>query len=85
MSGFDVLERYGTAALLRFLGLALAFALLHLARMPVVLTARALEVAMQRIDTHLTAGVSAASTGRRHPHQPSTRPPRRAREPGRSP
>ncbi|MBA0124666.1 hypothetical protein H0B56_03835 [Haloechinothrix sp. YIM 98757] len=71
MSGFDVLERYGTAALLRFLGLALAFALLHLARMPLVLTARALEVAMQRIDGHLTAGVTAA---RRHPHQPSARP-----------
>jgi hypothetical protein len=50
MTTFDVLNRYGTAALLRFVGLVVLFCLLHLARLPLVLLARVLEVSMRRVD-----------------------------------
>ncbi|MEU3274513.1 hypothetical protein ABZ639_27025 [Saccharomonospora sp. NPDC006951] len=50
MSTFDVLRTYGTAALLRFVGAVVLFLIFHLIRIPLVLVARVLEVAMRRID-----------------------------------
>lgn len=64
MSTFDVLARYGTAALLRFVAAVLVFLLLHLARIPLVLAARVLEVAMRRLDTY---AARQASQPPRHP------------------
>lgn len=54
MSANDVLDRYGTAALLRFVGAVVLFTLLHLLRWPFVLLARLLEIGMGRIDAYLT-------------------------------
>ncbi|PXY31105.1 hypothetical protein [Prauserella muralis] len=64
MSTFDVLARYGTAALLRFVGAVVLFLLLHLARIPLVLLARVLEIAMRRIDAY------AARQASRPPRRP---------------
>jgi hypothetical protein len=50
MSAFEVLQRFGTAALLRFTTAVAVFLLLHLLRIPLVLIARVLEVSMRRID-----------------------------------
>lgn len=58
MSAFDVLSRYGTATLLRFLGCVALFVALHLLRQPFVLAARLLEAGMRRVDARLTATVS---------------------------
>lgn len=54
MSATDVLSRYGTAALLRFLGAVAVFVALHLLRLPFLLIARLLEVGMGRVDAYLT-------------------------------
>lgn len=59
MSAFDVLERYGTAALLRFLGAVAMFVALHLLRLPFVLVCRLLEVGMRRVDVYLTTAATA--------------------------
>ncbi|GAA5103962.1 hypothetical protein [Haloechinothrix salitolerans] len=58
MSAFDVLERYGTAALLRFLGAVAMFVALHLLRLPFVLVCRLLEVGMRRVDVYLTTAAT---------------------------
>lgn len=58
MSAFDVLDRYGTAALLRFLGAVALFVALHLLRLPFVLLARVLEVGMGRVDGYLTGALT---------------------------
>lgn len=58
MSGFDVLSRYGTTALLRFLGCVALFVALHVLRQPFLLAARLLEAGMRGIDARLTATVS---------------------------
>ncbi|PRX43841.1 hypothetical protein B0I33_1094 [Prauserella shujinwangii] len=63
MSTFDVLARYGTAALLRFAGAVVLFLLLHLARIPLVLAARVLEVAMRRLDGYATRQASQPPRG----------------------
>jgi hypothetical protein len=54
MSTFDVLGRFGTAALLRFVGAVAVFLLLHLARIPLILAARVLEGVMRRLDAYAT-------------------------------
>lgn len=61
MSAFDVLDRYGTAALLRFLGAVALFVALHLVRLPFVLLARVLEVGMGRVDGYLTGALGTAT------------------------
>lgn len=71
MSAFDVLERFGTAALLRFLGAVAVFVLLHLVRLPLLTLARLLEVGMRRVDGYLTAAATAA----REPNPSHTSPP----------
>ncbi|RBM12126.1 hypothetical protein DI005_33240 [Prauserella sp. PE36] len=58
MSTFDVLRQYGTAALLRFAGAVVLFLVLHLVRIPLVLAARVLEVAMRRLDGFATRQAS---------------------------
>ncbi|WP_216210585.1 hypothetical protein [Amycolatopsis aidingensis] len=63
MSTFDVLRRYGTAALLRFAGAVLLFLLLHLVRIPLVLAARVLEVAMRRVDGYAVRQASQRPQG----------------------
>ena len=78
MSAFDVLERYGTAALLRFLGAVAMFVALHLLRLPFVLVCRLLEVGMRRVDVYLTT----AATARAHTwpaSDPDADPPRHGR------
>jgi len=55
MSAFEVLERYGTTALLRFLGAVAVFVALHLLRLPFLLLARLLEVGMCRVDAYLAS------------------------------
>jgi hypothetical protein len=58
MSARDVLARFGTWALLRFVLALLVFVLLHLARLPVLLLAVVLDSAMSRVDNAVTAAVS---------------------------
>lgn len=65
MSAFDVLDRFGTGALLRFLLAVAVFVTLHLLRLPMLLLARLLEVGMRRIDTYLT-GAATTEIGRAH-------------------
>lgn len=52
MSIFDVLQRFGTAALLRFTGAVAVFLLLHLIRIPLVVVARVLEISMRRVNAY---------------------------------
>ena len=78
MSAFDVLERYGTAALLRFLGAVAMFVALRLLRLPFVLVCRLLEVGMRRVDVYLTTAATArAYTG--PASDPDADPPRHRR------
>lgn len=70
MSTYDVLHRFGTAALLRFAGLVSLFVALHLIRVPFAALAAGLDAAMRRVDAATTARVSA--------HDYSTRNTRRA-------
>jgi hypothetical protein len=58
MSATDVLTRFGTFALLRFVLALLVFVFLHLARLPVLLLAVVLEGAMSRMDKAITSAVS---------------------------
>jgi hypothetical protein len=57
---FETVERLGTAALLRFAGAVVLFLALHLLRIPLVLIARVLEVALRRVDQYATAQASRA-------------------------
>lgn len=66
MSAFDVLSRFGTAALLRFLGAVVLFVLLHVLRIPVYLLAKVLEIGMRRVDGALQRAVSAAGPSKPH-------------------
>lgn len=63
MSVFEVLQRFGTAALLRFTGAVAVFLLLHLLRIPLVLVARVLEVSMRRIDAYAAKQASQPPRG----------------------
>jgi hypothetical protein len=62
----EVVDRFGTVALLRLLLLVTVFVVLHLARLPLVWVARALEVCMSRVDRAVVAGVSGP-----RPHRPN--------------
>jgi hypothetical protein len=62
MSIFDVLSRYGTAALLRFTAAVALFLLLHLIRIPLVLAARVLEISMHRINDYAARQASTPPT-----------------------
>lgn len=75
MSAFDVLDRYGTAALLRFLGAVALFVALHLVRLPFVLLARVLEVGMGRVDGYLTGALATGSGSATQPPGPSAHHP----------
>lgn len=58
MSASEVLARFGTWALLRFVLALLVFVVLHLVRLPVLLLAVVLDGAMSRVDRSVTAAVS---------------------------
>lgn len=60
MSTFDVLQRYGTAALVRFAGTVALFLVLHLVRIPFVLAERVLAGVMVRLNTYATAQATRA-------------------------
>ncbi|MBP2330621.1 hypothetical protein JOF56_011006 [Kibdelosporangium banguiense] len=64
MSATEVLQRYGTWALLRFVVALLVFVALHLVRLPLVWLAWVLEFGMSRVDRLVTAGVSGGYTAR---------------------
>lgn len=54
MTTFEVLDRFGTAALVRFVGALVLFLALHLIRMPLVVLVRVLETCMRRVDQYAT-------------------------------
>lgn len=54
MSIFEVLNRLGTLALLRFAAAIALFLLLHLLRIPLVLLAKVLKFSLLRIDRYAT-------------------------------
>ena len=58
MSATEVLEQFGTRRLVAFVAALALFLALHLARMPLLLTARLLEACMARVDSWVTASVS---------------------------
>lgn len=66
MSAFDVLDKFGTAALLKFFAAVAAFVLLHVLRIPIFLLAKLLEIGMVRIDRHLAGSIAAAPPTRPH-------------------
>lgn len=57
MSAFEVVQRYGTWALLRFVLALLVFVVVHLVRLPLLWVVRVLEVFMRRIDGFVVAGL----------------------------
>lgn len=57
MSASEVLARYGTWALVRFVLTLLAFVLVHLTRLPLLVLARLLEALMQRLDNLVATGL----------------------------
>lgn len=61
MSIFDVLRRFGTLALLRFAAALLLFLALHLIRIPLVLAAAVLAVALGRLDRYAARQASTTS------------------------
>jgi hypothetical protein len=61
---FDVLSRYGTAALARHTGLVVLFLVLHLIRIPFVLIERVLAGVLARLDRAATAQASRPPTRR---------------------
>lgn len=61
MSAMEVLARFGTFALLRFVLALLVFVALHLVRLPILMVVRVLEAAMSRVDRAVTAAVSASA------------------------
>jgi hypothetical protein len=58
MSATDVLARFGTWALVKFVAALLVFVVLHLVRMPVRLLVVLLDSLMSRVDGAVTAAVS---------------------------
>jgi hypothetical protein len=58
MTTFDVLQRYGTFALLRFAASVVLFLVLHLIRIPLVILAAVLEGLMRRVDGYATRQAS---------------------------
>ncbi|RJQ84758.1 hypothetical protein [Amycolatopsis panacis] len=58
MSTFDVLQRFGTLALIRHAVTVLLFLVLHLIRIPLVLVARVIEGVMRELDRYATAQAS---------------------------
>ncbi|WP_236789639.1 hypothetical protein [Amycolatopsis sp. GM8] len=58
MSIFDVVNRLGTLALIRFALVIGLFLLLHLVRIPLVLLARVIEVFLRRLDRYATRQAS---------------------------
>jgi hypothetical protein len=54
MTVFEVLNKFGTAALLRFSGAVVLFLVLHVLRIPLVLLAAVLEGVMRRVDGYAT-------------------------------
>lgn len=65
MSTYEVMTRFGTGALLRFLGLVSVFVCLHLVRVPFVAIAAGLDGLMRRVDSAATARVSTPHPGAR--------------------
>lgn len=63
MSMFEVLGRFGTAALLRFTAALVVFVLLHLVRIPLVLAARVLEVSLRRVNAYAARQASSPPQG----------------------
>lgn len=63
MSAREVLVRFGTWALLRFVLALLAFVVLHLVRVPFLVIARLLDAAMSRVDRAVTSAVSTPGPG----------------------
>lgn len=63
MSLFDVLHRFGTLALARFTLALVLFLTLHLVRIPLVLAARVLEVALYRINVYAARQASRPPRG----------------------
>jgi hypothetical protein len=74
VSTYDVLHRFGTAALLRFVALVALFALLHLLRLPFLGIAAGLDAAMRRVDAATTARVSTRDPHSRNQRRARTRP-----------
>jgi hypothetical protein len=68
MSTFEVLDRYGTAALARFTAAVALFLVLHLVRVPLVAAVRALEALMRRVDGYATRQASEGPEQRRRPY-----------------
>ncbi len=62
MSTFDVLERYGTAALVRHVGTLVLFLVLLFLRIPFVLAERVLAGVLKRLDAYATAQASRPPT-----------------------
>lgn len=68
MTTFEILRRYGTPALVRFVALVAVFLALHLVRLLLLAMAAVLEIAMRRVDSAVTTRLStpdmtAAGTG----------------------
>lgn len=58
MSPIEVAHQLGTVALLRLLAGLLVFVVLHLLRLPLLLTARVLELSMRRVDRFVVTGLT---------------------------
>jgi hypothetical protein len=65
---FEVLARFGTLGLARFVGALLLFLLLHLARMPLVILARVIEVCLCRVDAYATRQATTPASACPRPH-----------------
>ncbi|MEV4604912.1 hypothetical protein AB0K15_47160 [Amycolatopsis sp. NPDC049253] len=63
MTTFDVLQRYGTLALIRHTVTVLLFLVLHLIRIPLVLIVRILAGVMGELDRYATAQASRPPRG----------------------
>jgi hypothetical protein len=75
MSTYEVLHRFGTAALLRFAALVSLFVALHLIQVPFAALAAGLDAAMRRVDATTTARVSTHNPhGRNRRRASYTRP-----------
>jgi hypothetical protein len=62
MNATDVLTRFGTWALVKFVAALLAFVALHLLRFPLLLLVTVLSGAMARVDGMVTAAVSTTTS-----------------------
>ncbi|MFI5611334.1 hypothetical protein [Amycolatopsis sp. NPDC051903] len=63
MTTFDVLQRFGTLALIRHALTVLLFLALHLIRIPLVLLARILEWLMRRLNDYAAAQATRPQRG----------------------